>query len=129
MCRFPASGDGADQPVGDGLVERNGGHSHTGTRRHSLPMLPEALVHRIKPAVALVAYSQPAPAIAAQKYALQQAKAFSGGTRQALFVGTIGAEAVAVGGESIPVDIAFVVVADHHPPGLLRHGARPGGDI
>src|SRR6516165_4429618 len=59
--------DRTDQPLGDGLVERNGGHRKTGTRRDSLPMLPEALVHRINAAVSPLAYGQPAAAIAAQK--------------------------------------------------------------
>src|SRR5450755_3375359 len=121
--------DGADQPVGNGLIERNGGYSQTGTRRHSLPMLPEALVHRINAAVSPIAYGQPAAAIPAQKYALQQAKAFSGGTGQALVVGAIGAEPTSVGDEPVPVDIAFVMIVDHHAPSLLRHGVRPGGDI
>src|SRR5215471_10602017 len=92
-------------------------------------MLAVALVHRIDAAVALVAHGQPTPTHSAQKQALQQAQTFSGWSDQTFAIGSIGREPVSVGGELLPVDVAFMVIADDHTPGFLWHGAQPRGDL
>ena len=92
-------------------------------------MFPDALIDRVDAAVAGIADAQTAPADAAEKHALQQAKAFARGTGQHLAIGPVGRQTLPVGVELVPVDVAFVMIADHHPPGVLRHQARPRADL
>lgn len=80
-------------------------------------------------AVPLVSDAHPASADPADKHALQEAQAFSGGTRQHIGVSPVGAEARAISRELVPVDITLVMIADHHPPGFLRCSARSYGDL
>ena len=88
-----------------------------------------ALVDRIDAAVPRVSDTHPAPAGPADEHALQEAKTLSGRRGQHLGVGSIGAEAGAIGGELLPVDVTLVVVGDHHAPGFLGRAARLDGDL
>ena len=101
------------------------GRSSTGWIAPASPGAPHpdcratALVDRIDAAVPRVSDTHPAPAGPADEHALQEAKTLSGRRGQHLGVGSIGAEAGAIGGELLPVDVTLVVVGDHHAPGFL----------
>src|SRR5206468_11752920 len=100
-----------------------------GPRRQRLAVLPNALVYRVDSTVACVAHAQPPSADAAQKHALQQAKSLSRWAGQPLTIRPIGGEAKPVGDEPVPVDVAFMVIAYHHPPCILGHRTRAGGAL
>src|ERR1700683_4825021 len=68
-------------------------------------MLPIALIERVEPAIAGIAYTQPPPANATDQQALQQTKALSGRSGEYFAVRSVGRQAVAVGEELIPGDI------------------------
>jgi hypothetical protein len=54
---------------------------------------------------------------------LQQANSFAGKSGQVFPIGSIGAEAVPVGDEPIPADVAFMVIADQHVRPAVALGA------
>lgn len=87
------------------------------------------LVYRIDAVIAGVAHAQAPPAGAAQQQALQQAKPLAGRPGEYLVIGAVGSKTVAVGDELVPVDIAFVVISNHDPPGRLGHQARAGDHL
>ena len=92
-------------------------------------MPPDALIYRVDATVAGIAHAQTPPADTTEKHALQQAKSLSGRARQPLTIGAVAGETTAIGLELIPVDVAFVMIAYRHPPGVLRDRTRAGGDL
>src|SRR5689334_2684899 len=94
-------------------------------------MLPEALVHWIEAAVAGVADGQAPTAVPAQQQALKQTKALArrAAEHAGFAVGAVGRQALAIGHEPVPGDVAGMVVVDGHLPRLRRHPDRPGADL
>src|SRR4051812_48043831 len=92
-------------------------------------MFPEALVHRVDAVIAGIAHAKTSSADATQNHALQQAEAFSRRAGQPLTIGPVGGKSKPVGDESIPVGVAFVMIRYHHPPCILGHRTRAGGDL
>ena len=117
-------GDGADQPLADGLIEGCRRRRQTSTGRQGLPMFPNALIERVDASVPGVANPETASATPAEEQALQEAEALSRGTGKPFGVRPIRAQTLPVGDELIGGDIGFVVVGDHNAPGILRHQAR-----
>src|SRR5580700_4875915 len=89
-------------------------------------MLPIALIERAEAAIAGIAHTQPPPANATDQQALQQTKALSGRSGEYFAVRSVGRQAVAIGEELIPADIARMVIGNDDAPLVLRHPARPG---
>ena len=92
-------------------------------------MLPVALIDRVEAAIAGIAHTQTPPANATDQQALQQTKALSGWSGEDFAIGPVRRQALAVGEELIPGDIAWMVTRNDDAPLILRHAARLSADL
>src|ERR1700751_1996308 len=92
-------------------------------------MPPVALIDRIEAAIAGIAHTQAASANAADQQALQQTKALAGWSREDFAIGTVPRQALAVGEELIPADIAWMVPRNDDAPLILWHEAGLRADL
>jgi len=84
-------------------------------------MLPVALIYGIKAAIAGVAHAEPAAASAAYRHPLQQAEPFPGRPAKHLAIGPVRRQALTVGEETLPGDVAGMMAGNGDTPFLLRH--------
>src|SRR5260370_39412897 len=92
-------------------------------------MPPAALIDRVEAAIAGIAHTQAAPANAAEQQPLQQTKTLSGWPREDFAIGPVPRQALAVGEELIPGDIAWMVPRNDDAPLLLWHEAGLSADL
>jgi hypothetical protein len=121
--------DDPNQSFTSRLIEWRGWYGQAGVWRQGLPMLPDALINRIDTAISGVSGSQASPAFATEKHPLQQAESLSCRTRQHLAIGSVAGKAIPIRLEPVPVDVAFVMITYHDPPGFLGNRACGGRDL
>ena len=92
-------------------------------------MPPVALIDRVEAAIAGIAHTQTPPTNPTEQQALQQTKALSGWPREHFAIGPVSRQALAVGEELIPGDIAWMMTRNDDAPLILRHEARLSADL
>src|SRR6266853_998984 len=121
--------DGSQQALCNGIVKGLGRHGHAAVPRQRFPMLPIALIDGIETTVAGIADTQTPSARATEQQALQQTKALSGWPGEDFTIGAICRQALAVGEELIPRNIAWMVIGNEDAPLLLWHLARLSANL
>src|SRR5262245_56034485 len=92
-------------------------------------MFPDALINRVKAAIAGVADTKAAPTRSAQQESLKQTEALAHWSGEDFSIGPVRLQTMAVGDELIPGDIARVMVGNGDAPLVLRHEAQMGCDL
>src|ERR1700680_5122855 len=92
-------------------------------------MLPVALIDRVEAAIAGVAHTQTPPASSTDQQALQQTETLSSRPGENLAIGPVRRQALTVGEELIPGDIAWMVPRNDDAPLILWHEAGLSADL
>src|ERR1700716_1864487 len=92
-------------------------------------MLPVALIGRVEAAIAGVAHTQTPPASSTDQQALQQTETFSSRSGENLAIGPVRRQALTVGEELIPGDVAWMMVRNDDAPLILWHEAGLSADL
>src|SRR6202795_4487237 len=92
-------------------------------------MLPVAFIGRVEAAIAGVAHTQTPPASSTDQQALQQTKTFSSRSGENLAIGPARRQALTVGEELIPGDVAWMMVRNDDAPLILWHQAGLSADF
>src|ERR1700722_12087140 len=92
-------------------------------------MLPVALIDRVEAAIAGVAHTQTPAASSTDQQALQQTETFSSRSDENLAIGPVRRQALTVGEELIPGDVAWMMVRNDDAPLILWHQAGLSADL
>jgi len=92
-------------------------------------MLPVALIGRVEAAIAGVAHTQTPPASSTDQQALQQTETFSSRSGENLAIGPVRRQALTVGEELIPGDVAWMMVRNDDAPLILWPEAGLSADL
>src|ERR1700716_2068083 len=92
-------------------------------------MLAVALIGRVEAAIAGVAHTQTPPATSSDQERLQQTTAFSSRSGENLAIGPVRRQALTVGEELIPGDVAWMMVRNDNAPLILWHEAGLSADL
>src|SRR5260370_24046944 len=92
-------------------------------------MLPVALIDRVEAAIAGVGHTQTPAASPADQQALQQTETFSSRCDENLAIGPVRRQALTVGEELIPGDVAWMMVRNDDAPLILWHQAGLSADL
>src|ERR1700692_1263416 len=92
-------------------------------------MLPVALIERVEAAIAGGAHTQTPAASSTDQQALQQTETFSSRFAGSLDIGPVRPQAVTVGEELIPGDVAWMMVRNDDAPLILWHQAGLSADL
>src|SRR6202035_6076883 len=92
-------------------------------------MLPVALIDRVEAAIAGVAHTQTPPASSTDQQALQQTETFSSRSDENLAIGPVRRQALTVGEELIPGNVAWMMVRNDDAPLILWHEAGLSADL
>src|SRR3982074_3756237 len=91
-------------------------------------MLPVALIGRVEAAIAGVAHTQTPPASSTDQQALQHTEPSWSRSGENLAIGPVRRQALTVGEELIPGDVAWMMVRNDDAP-LILHEAGLGADL
>src|SRR6202049_3810974 len=92
-------------------------------------MLPVALIDRVEAAIAGVAHTQTPAASSTDQQALQQTETFSSPAAENLALGPVRRQALTVGEELIPGNVAWMMVRNDGAPLILWHQAGLSGGL
>src|SRR5271169_5674023 len=92
-------------------------------------MRPVALIDRVEAAIAGVAHTQTPPASSTEQQALQQTETFSSRSGENLAIGPVRRQALTVGEELSPGDVARMMVRNDDAPLILCHEAGLSADL